>query len=289
MTDALPQPVTAPFSAAQRASLFNLIRRAARAEIMPRFRRLDAGMVGEKSGPLDLITEADTAAEAMIARGLARAFPHAVIIGEEASGGESDYRTRLTEAELGFVIDPVDGTWNFAHGLPLFGTMVAATRFGRPVFGVIYDPVGRDLIWADLETPATWVTRAGIDRPLATKRPARVSEMTGYADLSHLPEAHWEAAMRASLDLAHVSTLRCSAHQYRLLAEGAVDFCFALRLNPWDHAAGSLICRQAGGHSAMLDGGEYDTSKDRGYLLSAGSEQTWHALAEQFSALKDTA
>jgi len=92
MTEHLPLPVTAPFSRAQRAVILNLVRRAARTEIMPRFRQLDAGQISAKSGPLDLVTEADTAAEAMIARGLQTAFPRAVIVGEEAAETDPDHR-----------------------------------------------------------------------------------------------------------------------------------------------------------------------------------------------------
>lgn len=88
----LPQPVTAPFSNAQRAMIVNLVRRAARAEIMPRFRKLDTGQIGTKSGPMDIVTEADTAAEAMIARALQSAFPSAVIVGEESVETVPDYR-----------------------------------------------------------------------------------------------------------------------------------------------------------------------------------------------------
>ena len=283
MTEYLPLPVTGPLSPARRATLFNLVRRAARAEIMPRFRRLDTGQISAKTGPMDLVTEADHGAEAVIARGLQMAFPNAVIVGEEAAEGDPDYRARLAGAELGFVIDPVDGTWNFAQGLPVFGTMVAACRFGRPVFGLIFDPVGDDLVWADIETPATWVPRLGAPRRQRTRAARPLAELMGYVELHFMPPAHRESAALACLGLAHHATLRCSA--YRLLAQGAVDFVMAAKLAPWDHAAGVLLCQQAGGHAAMLDGSAYTTSTDSGYLLCASSDATWQTLAEHFAAL----
>lgn len=281
----LPQPVTAPFSNAQRAMIVNLVRRAARAEIMPRFRKLDTGQIGTKSGPMDIVTEADTAAEAMIARALQSAFPSAVIVGEESVETVPDYRERLANAELGFLIDPVDGTWNFAHGLPLFGTMIAATRFGRPIFGMIFDPVGRDFIWADIETPATWVPRSGHPRRIRSRRDRPLSDIIGFGEPAFMPPDHRRAATEACLTLGQVTSLRCSAHHYRLLAEGAVDFNLGVKLHPWDHAAGVLLCQRAGGHAAMLDGTPYSTSIDTGYLLSAGDRATWDRLAEHFSAL----
>lgn len=285
MTEHLPLSVMAPFSRAQRAMIVNLLRRAALTEIMPRFRRLDAGQIGTKSGPMDLVTEADIAAEAMITRALQTAFPGAVIVGEEAAETMPDYRVRLAEAELGFLIDPVDGTWNFAQGLPIFGTMIAVTRFGRPVFGMIFDPVGQDMIWADIDTPATWAPRAGAPRVLHTRRDRPLTEVTGYIELSFMPPHHRRAAAEACLGLSHTTTLRCAAHQYRLLAQGAVDFMLATKLSPWDHAAGVLICQQAGGHAAMLDGTTYTTSSDTGYLLCAGTAATWDRLADHFSDL----
>lgn len=289
MTENLPMPITAPFSRAQRAMLINLVRRAARAEIMPRFRRLDAGQIDTKTGPLDLVTEADRNAEAVITRGLQMAFPSAVIIGEEMVDSVPDYRAQLADAELGFLIDPVDGTWNFAHGLPMFGTMIAACRFGRPVFSLIYDPVGDDLIWADVETRTTWQTRTGANRSLSTRSGKSIANLTGYIEPAIMPLDQGRAVAVACLDLAHTTTLRCSAHHYRLLAQGAVDFVVASKLNPWDHAPGVLLCQQSGGYSAMVDGSAYTTSKDKGYLLSAGSEATWRLLVDHFAALQEDA
>jgi len=164
--------------------------------------------------------------------------------------------------------------------------MIAVTRFGRPVFGLIFDPVGQDVIWADIDTPTTWEPRAGLPRRLRARRSRTLAETMGYIELAFMPPDQRRVASDACLGLAHATTLRCSAHQYRLLAQGAVDFVLAVKLNPWDHAAGVLICRQAGGHAALLDGTPYDTSIDRGYLLSAGDRETWDRLAAHFSALR---
>ena len=289
MSNNLPLPVTGPFSNAQRTTLINLVRRAVQAEILPRFRRLDRGQITAKSGPMDLVTQADTAAEAMITRGLQIAFPHAVIVGEETAGEEDAYRAKLAEAELGFLIDPVDGTWNFAHGLPVFGTMVAACRFGRPVFALIYDPLGHDFLWADIDSETTWVSQTGVKRPQTTRAAADLNSLIGYLELGFMPSAHRLEAAAKAQELAHVTTLRCAAHQYRLLAQGSVDFFLATKLAPWDHAAGALLCQKAGGHAAFLDGSPNDTTPTSGYLLCASNEKTWTQVAEHFAALKEPA
>jgi fructose-1,6-bisphosphatase/inositol monophosphatase family enzyme len=280
-------PVTAPFSRAQRTTLINLVRRAAQAEIMPRFRKLERSDITAKTEATDVVTEADTAAEAMITRGLQIAFPSAVIVGEEAAETNTDYRAKLADAELGFLIDPVDGTWNFANGVPMFGTMIAACRFGRPVFGLIYDPVGREVVWADIETQTTQVPMSGVARKLSTRTDTGISDMLGYVESNDMPAPHQSAAVTACLDLRHTSSLRYSAYHYRLLAQGAVDFILASKLKPWDHAPGVMLCQQAGGHVAMLDGTPYTTSIDTGFLLSAGDEASWNMLADQFHALLD--
>jgi fructose-1,6-bisphosphatase/inositol monophosphatase family enzyme len=75
----------------------------------------------------------------MIVRGLLAMFPNALMVGEESVTDEKV--AALADAEMGFTIDPVDGTWNFAHGLATFGVILSMTRFGVPVFGLIYDPI----------------------------------------------------------------------------------------------------------------------------------------------------
>ncbi len=115
-------------SASQAADLALLLRAASRAEILPRFRRLGADAVRSKTGPLDLVTDADEAAERVITAGLHKLFPGCVVVGEEATAADPALLGRLADADLAFVVDPVDGTANFAAGVPLFGCMAAAIR-----------------------------------------------------------------------------------------------------------------------------------------------------------------
>lgn len=276
-------PISAPFTKAQKTTIRNLVRRAAKAEILPRFRKLDRGDISEKSGPTDLVTEADVNAEAIITRGLQMAYPNALIVGEEAVATDPKLLDKLGEAELSFLIDPVDGTWNFAMGMPIFGTMVAACRFGRPAYGLIYDPLGDDMMEADLVDPAIHRFPAGRTRLLQTADEKPLDQMMGYMQWGLLEQAE-KQRISALLPQFHLaSTIRCSAHEYRMLAQGAVDFVLGVRMTPWDHAAGVLLCQQAGGHVAMLDGREY-TATEQGYLLCASSEAVWNKISE---TLKD--
>lgn len=285
MTDQLPMAVTAPLTPAQKTQLINLVRRAARAEIMPRFRRLDAGDIDTKRDENDLVTAADTGAEAMITRGLQMAFPHALVVGEEAVAKTPSLLDGIAEAELCFIIDPVDGTWNFAKGMPLFGTIIAVCRFGQPVLGLIYDPVGNDLIVTDNTSPAQWQTRSGRRRAIHTSGPKPLDQMAGYMHIRLMPPEDRALMWSKVGALGYVGTLRCSAHEYRLLATGAADFVLSGHLNCWDHAAGVLLCQQAGGKAAMLDGAPYNATLTAGYLLSASCDAVWDTVAAHFADL----
>jgi hypothetical protein len=125
--------------------LAGLLSDAAMAEIMPRFRRLGDGDIRQKTSAADLVTEADVNAERLITARLRERYPSAMVVGEEACS-DNPLRCSMAgrRADLAFVIDPVDGTFNFASGVPLFGVMLAVVVKGETVAGIIHDPVGKD-------------------------------------------------------------------------------------------------------------------------------------------------
>src|SRR5260221_15994 len=134
-----------PFSPADIHRAGEILAFAARTEIMPRFRKLAPAQIRQKSSTFDLVTEADEAAEAVIETALTAAFPGAVIIGEESTHKTPALLDTIADAELAFIVDPVDGTKNFAAHLPLFGVMAAVTARGEVISGVIPDPGWRHL------------------------------------------------------------------------------------------------------------------------------------------------
>lgn len=281
----LPATLAPAVTTAQRTQIINIVRRAARAEIMPRFRRLSDGDIRTKSSATDLVTDADTRAEAMITRALQIAFPSALVIGEEAVTEKPALLDGIADAQLAFVIDPVDGTWNFAHGLAMFGVIIAATRYGKPVFGLIYDPVGDDWAIADEEMTPEFQRPFGANRTLKASSGKPLEEMSGIIPL-HLFPKEKQAQLAATFPgFARVNTLRCSAHEYRMLAQGHVDFSLTAMLHPWDHAAGALIAARAGAHVEMLDGGDYDATRKTGHLLIAPDKASWSKLKKIFSFL----
>lgn len=258
--------------------LTSILRDAARAEIMPRFRRLADDAVRQKTGPLDLVTEADEAAERAISEALARHFPGAVIVGEEATSANPSLLNGLADAELAFVIDPVDGTANFVAGLPLFGVMAAALRRGEVVAAAIHDPVGDDTALA-LRGEGAWIETAdGRRTALQVSAPRPVHEMSGNLSWRYMTEPQRGTVCSHLPRVAATWDYRCSAHEYRMAAAGHCHFLFFNRLMPWDHAPGWLLHREAGGYTARFDGSPYDTMRTDGGLICAPDKASWQAL-----------
>ncbi|HDY95721.1 MAG TPA: inositol monophosphatase [Sulfitobacter litoralis] len=287
MTQNLPAPLPPVLNKAQQAQVVNILRRAAKTEILPRFRNLSDFEISTKSGPFDLVTAADLAAEAMITRALTHAFPSALIVGEEAVGQNPSLLDKIAGAPLAFILDPIDGTSNFAHGLSTFGMILAVTRFGKPAFGVIYDPVNDDWVIGDDFAAPRFERSLGTSRPLSVSMGKQVEDLTGYVPLGNFSKALRPKIAATLSSFAKVNTLRCSAHEYRTLAQGHADFMLSGTLHPWDHAAGALICAQAGAHVEMLSGGPYDATLRSGHLLVAPDKTTWNRLRKVFAFLAD--
>ena len=266
------------FTSAQAATIAEILREAARAEILPRFQNLRDDQVRRKSSAIDLVTDADEAAERAIEAGLAKAFPGAVVVGEEGAERDPTLLDHLGDADLAFLVDPIDGTKNFSAGLPLFGVMAAAVRRGEIVAGIIHDPVMDDVALA-LRGEGAWVERRDGRRADLTVSPAvPMPDMYGIASWHFLAEP---LRSRLTANLARVAgaaSYRCAAHEYRMAAAGHCHFLLFGKLMPWDHAPGWLLHREAGGFSARFDGDPYRVSERSGGLLCAPDEDSWRAL-----------
>jgi fructose-1,6-bisphosphatase/inositol monophosphatase family enzyme len=252
-----------------------IIFRAAETEIMPRFQTLGAVQVREKLSAFDIVTEADEAAEQVIASSLKTAFPTSIIIGEEATAKDETLLEKIADADLAFIIDPLDGTKNFVSGLPLFGVMVAATVRGEVVFGAIHDPVRQDTAFA-LRGEGAWIQgklRARMTLRVANAVP--LSKMDAIIGTNFLPEPLRSTVNGNLSRLGMGAWLRCAAHEYRMAAAGHCHLLFYNKLMPWDHAAGWLLHREAGGYSAHFDGSDYKPTHLTGGLICAPDEQSW--------------
>ena len=262
------------------AELVALVRAVARTEIMPRFRTLRPEDVQAKTGPLDLVTVADEAAEVQLTEALQARYPAAVIVGEEATAKDPALLDQIGRAELCFILDPIDGTSNFAAGLPLFSVMLAATRYGKTFAGIIHDPVGDDTAVA-IDGQGAWMERrdGGTDA-LTVAAPAELAAMAGALSWRFMPEPTRSHVCARLPRLAGAWDYRCAAHQYRLAAAGGCHFLVYHRLMPWDHAAGELLFREAGGYVARLDGSPYSPASTEGGLIAAPDHASWLLLRD---------
>ena len=212
----------------------------------------------EKKARHDYVTEVDKACEEEIVREIKRYYPEHSFLCEE--GGASG------ESEVVWVIDPLDGTSNYMHGIPHFAVSIAQQVNGRTEHAVVYDPMRDEMFTASRGSGAYLnqkrirvSARSGLDSAvLATAFPFRQrNQLQSYARvfqaiLSRIED--FRRAGTASLDLAWV-------------AAGRLDGFFELGLKPWDVAAGTLIVREAGGVVIDWDGG--DKVEDAGSILAA--------------------
>lgn len=262
--------------------LIDIVRNAARVEILPHFRNLAAGSIEAKTDPSDLVTIADRAAEARITREVASLLPQAMIIGEEAVSANPALLQGLATAELAVLVDPIDGTWNFVGGSSLFGVILAVVEGGRTTFGLLYDPVNDGWVTAHAGEGAFRFDREGRRERLRI-HPEEMRS-AAFMPLGQFDPQTQRALFSRFTDVARLSSLYCSCHEYWLLAHGAADFGVSAMLNPWDHAAGELIIREAGGHAAMLDGSPYRPGISQGKnLLVARSPALWKTVRDQLA------
>lgn len=270
------------------AGLIHATREAAQSEIMPRFRRLDPGQIETKSGPEDLVTIADRQAEVFIADRVRALLPEALIIGEEAVAANPDLLNGLATAPTTVIIDPIDGTSNFAKGVAVFGVILAVMHHGNTIFGLLYDPIADDWVQAQRGAGVQFVRGAGglvqtLDPPAP---PADVPNAEGFVALSMFDH---DARCRISAgypDFRRILSWRCSCHEYRMLAQGHGSFILNAGDKPWDHAAGALILEELGGGVWDRTGHRYDPASSKGPLWAfnfgdvAKQDQIRRALGE---------
>jgi fructose-1,6-bisphosphatase/inositol monophosphatase family enzyme len=244
-----------------------LIREVAEEEIVPRFNALAAEDVREKR-PGNVVTTADLAAERRLIDGLTALAPGSTVVAEEMFEADPSIVGRFQGEAAVWVIDPVDGTANFAAGRALFASMVALVERGRVVAGWILDVPGGVMAMAE-EGSGAFAAGAR----LSVAAPAPLPAMTGSlgARLRNDPVVRER--------VGSLRYVRCAGIEYHALASGALHYAFFRRVLPWDHAAGSLIHREAGGTNRAYSGEPYaPTAPAEQGLLLAPDAESWRAL-----------
>lgn len=206
----------------------------------------------ERKNPINLVTDADHAAEQCIIDLIRRRFPGHRTLAEERGAGldvgaRSPYR---------WVIDPLDGTTNFAHGFPVYAVSIGVECDGQLLVGAVYDPTRQELFTAEIDRGA-----------YLNGRPIRVSEtaqleaaltVTGFAyDIRDTPNNNLDHFARFALKAQGVRRTGSAALDLCYVAAGRFDGFWELKLNPWDMAGGVVIVQQAGGLVTDLRGGAH--------------------------------
>lgn len=203
-------------------------------------------------GDIDLVTEADLAAEHLILERIRNNFPRHAILAEESGASAG---IDVSDAEWKWIVDPLDGTTNYAHGYPCFCVSIALERAGEVIIGVVYDPTRDEMFAAERGAGATLNGRpmrvSAIDdlnrALLCTGFPYDVRERGEFARHFTNFIMHAQAVRRdgsAALDLAYV-------------ASGRFDGFWEEGLRPWDVAAGALLVEEAGGRVSRYDGAPF--------------------------------
>ena len=247
----------------------DLIRLVAAEEIVPRFRQLAEEDRWEKR-PGSWVTVADTAAEARLTEGLNEIVPDSRVVGEEAAEEDPEILDWLNDGGPVWIVDPVDGTSNFAAGKERFAVIVAFVVDGETQCGWIHDPM----------RGVTATAKAGEGAMVGTSRQS-VALPAPNRNMTVSLGARLRRNKALCDNFAEVTNTACCGMDYLALATGAVHAAHYRNLKPWDHAAGHLIHREAGGHAACLDGSAYRPGNwAEGGMLLAPDKESWHPLAQ---------
>lgn len=256
----------------------DLLRFAAERAILPRYRNLADHHVIEKAKD-DLVTVADHETEEFLTEALTRLAPGVPVVGEEAAHADPSVLERL--GGPCWIIDPLDGTHNFAHGSPPFGIIVALADGGETVAGWIYDPLSGRFCHAAKGKGAF------VDGEQVTARTTGETPPVAAISLLFMAPARREQVKEhIAPHYRLVDIPRCAAEQYPRLALGQNDVSIFERTLPWDHAAGVLFLNEAGGKAARNDGSPYRVDGHaRPGLIGAASPALWDELAARMEAL----
>ena len=261
--------------------LADILRDASRAETLPRFRHLDATQVHQKSSAIDLVTEADEQAERQIKAAVAAAWPKALFVGEESVAADASLLDKLDSADFAIVVDPVDGTANFAAGLPLYATMASVVVKGETIAGIIYDPMGDDWVLAERGAGAFMRFTDGRAQRLKVAATPTLEDMVGHVSITFLPAASKPRVLQNLAKVRVAANYRVAGHDYRTFASGHCHFVAFNKLMPWDHLGGCLISQEAGGYVARFDGSPYLPNHRDGGLIVATDRDAWDLLRKE--------
>ena len=201
-----------------------------------------------KKGPGDFVSAADHRVEKVLRQELKKARPEYSFLMEESGEIIGDDPTNV------WIIDPLDGTTNFLHGIPHFAISIGLVRDGEPIAGVIYQPLTDEMFWAE-KGNGSWVN----ERRLRVSARRKLDEAvigTGAPFLDH--GNHGQFIKEVELVMKNTAGIRrfgAASLDLAYVAAGRFDAFWENSLKPWDIAAGIIMVREAGGYVSEIDGG----------------------------------
>ena len=258
----------------------DLIRETAAAELLPRFRNLSKSDVRLKR-PGDVVTVADVASEQRLASGLARILPGVPVVGEEAVEGDAGLLDLIGRRdEACWIVDPLDGTANFAAGKEQFAVIVCLVQDAVTIGAWILDvPKGRMAV----ALKGQGVTLDGV--PVIGAPPD--SALDGFVGYKVRKEFDRQLPPATRKSLGRISTLGCAGIEYLEMLSGRAAFSLYRITKPWDHAAGALMVAEAGGGAVRFDGTPYAPAQPiNSGIISASSQATLSQVRSIFEAVR---
>ena len=251
-----------------------ILEETAAEEVLPRFRTLGEEDKRTKEGG-EVVTVADEAAERRLTQRLHDLLPGSLVVGEEAAAADPRVFEHLLQDEAVWLIDPIDGTSNFAQGVPVFAMMLALIERGEICAAWIHDVPGARTGVAERGS-GSWI--AGQRLQVAASVP--IGKMTGTLHAGQFGGRDLRDRIRAKRrTLGAIRSLRCAGAEYLRLAGGEMHYSLFTKLMPWDHAPGVLLHAEAGGQAWTAEDRPYSPRRreSRGLLL-APDKASWHAL-----------
>lgn len=258
----------------------DLIRETAAAELVPRFRNLSKDDVRQKR-PGDVVTVADVAAEQRLAAGLAKIMPGVPIVGEEAVESDPGLLDLIgRRGESCWIVDPLDGTSNFAAGRERFAVIVCLVRDRVAIGGWILD-VPRNRLAVALRGEG--VTLDGV----AVRGQPPHGPPVGFGGYKIAREFDRQIDAERRARLGGMSTLGCAGVEYLEILSGRASFSLYRTTKPWDHAAGTLMLTEAGGGAVQFSGSPYAPEQPlHNGLIAASSSEVLAEIRSLFDAVR---
>lgn len=254
----------------------DIIKDVAYDKIVPRFQTLQRHEISTKSGPTDLVTIADIEAEIELTKILKDILPGSYVVGEEAvSKNETDMGLLATQQDYIWVIDPVDGTSNFAAGKPIFGTILALVKNGEVIQSWIYD-IPNDRMAIGEKGSGVQINSVSMAYKAS---PDPLREMRGFISQKYLTKKFkGDIGKTLKQNFGEITPYMCCAHEYLDILSGKSFYAFYSRIRPWDHLAGAMMLGEAGGFIRKWDKSLYVAGDDKGGLICTPNEDLWHQI-----------